>query len=118
MSTQSVFSEAVISPCDQDFRFPGDRGEIHRPRVAEGDRGVGVQQEQCHGLADDVRPSHDHCTTALDLDAFAIEQFHDPRRGARNELGSSLLETTDEVEGDRAVEAISAVWRGVRDEMA
>jgi len=36
------------------------RGKVTRARVTYGDRGVGLQQQECHGLADDRRAADHH----------------------------------------------------------
>jgi len=51
-------------------------GEIARFRMANRDRGVGVEQKQRHGFADNVAAAEDDGICALDWNFVAAKHFH------------------------------------------
>ena len=54
--------------------------------VANGNSCVPVEQQHCHGLAHDVASADNHAVLAVDLHAGAVNEFHDTRRCAGEEV--------------------------------
>ena len=81
---------------------------IARFRVANGDGGVGVHQQQRHGLADDVAAADDHGVCAFDGNCAAAQNFHHAKRSARDEAGATLDELAD-VDGMKAVDVLGGI---------
>ena len=80
---------------DQDVRGRGDLPEVLRPRVADRDRRMAMQQQHRDGLPTmSLRPMID-CVFARHVDAAAPQELDDPRRRARNQVGSVLHEPPD-----------------------
>ena len=73
--------------------------EVRRPRVADGDGGVAMQQQERHRLADDVAASQDHRPLPGDLNLLALEHLDDAGRRARHELRPVLHQQPDALGG-------------------
>src|SRR5262245_35361602 len=58
---------------DQDVSLPSNTWEIVRSRVAHGNRGMPMQQQQCHRFANDVAATDDDGAGARDRNARSIE---------------------------------------------
>ncbi len=83
---------------DHDIGAADGFREIARFRMADGDGGVGVHEEQRHGLADDIAAAEDDGVRAFDWNFAAAENFHHAERGAGDEIGAAGDEAAD-VEG-------------------
>jgi hypothetical protein len=78
---------------DEDVGLAGDLGEVSSFGVANGDRGVVVEQEHGGGLADDVAAADDDGVLAGDgNDSAALEDFDDAGGGAGGQSRGGLPE--------------------------
>src|SRR5580693_10396631 len=59
---------------DQDVGLAGDGGQVDRPRVADGDGGVPVEQQVGGGLADHYRAAHHDRVPTPQLHLIVVEQ--------------------------------------------
>ena len=59
---------------DQDIGATGVESEVCRQRMADGDRGAGLQQQHCHRFADDVRAADDHGFLAFEVNTGLREK--------------------------------------------
>ena len=89
-------------------RLPADRRQVPRPGVAQDHRGVLLQQEGRHRLADDVAAAHHRGGLPCRRDAAAGQKFHDPRRRAGHERRPPQQEAPH-VEGVEAVHVLGRV---------
>src|SRR5207249_2541321 len=81
---------AVAVDCvADDFGAAKNIGQVARLGMANGDGGVGVHQQQGHGLADDVAAPEDYGVCAFNLDIVAAQHFHAPRGSAGDQAGAS-----------------------------
>ena len=71
---------------DEDVSTGADLGEVAGAGVADGHGGVAVEEEHCHGFANDVAASNNHAVCAVEVNASAVDQFHDTGRGAGEKL--------------------------------
>ena len=109
----------------QQVRLAGDGDEVAGLGVADGHRGVRVEEEQGHGLAHDVAPPHDDRALAGDGDALSTQQLHDPRRRAGHEARPLLheqpdvlgMETVDVLRGIDEAQYLFGVDRGRQREL-
>ena len=69
---------------------------------------VAIQQQHCHGLADNIAASDHYRLRSCDFDFAALEHLHDARRSAWNEA-RSLRGKEPDVGGMKAVH----VFRGI-----
>src|SRR6476661_6601146 len=74
----------------QDVGAMADAGQIPGPGVADGDRGIRVQQQTGEGAADQDRAPHDHRVRALGIDPGMTEQLHHAARSAWDEARAAL----------------------------
>ena len=72
---------------DHDVRLPGDGGEVGGTRVADGHRGVPVEQQVRQRLADDRGAADDRDRTARERDAVRVEELDDGLGGGGREGG-------------------------------
>ena len=63
--------------------------------MADGDRGVAVQQQHRHRLPDDVAAADHHSVLTADRNLLALEQLDDTGGRAGDELGTILREQPD-----------------------
>src|SRR4029077_187743 len=70
--------------------------------------GVGVHQEQGHGLAHDVAASEHDCVRTFDGDVAATQNFHAARGSAGHE-SRTATDQTAEIHGMKSVD----VFRGI-----
>ena len=73
--------------------------------MADGDRGVFVQQQQRHGFADDVAAPHHHRALAGDGDPVALQNSMMPAGVHARGPGKSATSSAD-VEGVKAVHVL------------
>jgi hypothetical protein len=78
--------------------------------MADGHRGVGVQQQQRHGLADDVAAAEHHGPASRKGDAVVPEQLQYAAGRARDEA-RPLLDQQSHVRGMETVHVLSGVHR-------
>ena len=98
----------------QDVGLAAHGGKVGRLGVADGDRGVLVQQQQGHGLADDVAAAHHHGALAGDGNPVALQQFEDARRRA----GARSRQSGHEVAHVAGMEAVDIFLRSDRQQDA
>ena len=82
-----------LGPADgqaEDVCLPADAGQVDRAAVGDGDGGVAMEQEQRHGLADDVAAPHDDRLFALEFDAGLFQQLDGAGGRRRDEEGRSI----------------------------
>ena len=60
----------------ENVRLAGHRAQIGGSRVADGDRGAPLQEQQCHRFADDVAAADYDGVPPLHLDFLVLDQFH------------------------------------------
>jgi hypothetical protein len=78
--------------------------------VADGDRGVGIEQKHGHGLADDVAAAHDDGFLSGDWDVRPPQDFHDTAGSARHESWALRGEKPD-VHRVEAVDILGGIDR-------
>ena len=83
---------------DEHVGAAADGGEVAGARVADGDGGVGVQQQRGDRAADEVGAADDDRLGALEPDVVAAQQLHHPGRRAGAQPGPALDEQAG---GDR-----------------
>ena len=67
---------------DEDVSTGADLGEVAGAGVANGHGGVAVEEEHCHGLADNVAPADDNAVFARRLDFLVMQHLDYARRSA------------------------------------
>ena len=90
----------------QDVRLPARGREVGRARMAHRHRGVAVQQQERHRLADDVAAAEHHRPLARDLNLLALEHLDHARRRARHQLRPVLHQQADAL-GGKAVHVLA-----------
>src|SRR5260370_21379944 len=61
---------------DEDITAAHRARQIARLRMANGDRSIGMHEQESHGLADNVAAAEDHGIRAFDRYVAAAENFH------------------------------------------
>src|SRR5919198_695387 len=92
----------------QDVGAAADAGEIAGPRVTDGHRGVGVQQQAGKRPADENRPPEDHRLRPPTLNPRLREKLHHALRGTRDEPRPALGEQP-RASGGQAVHVLGGV---------
>ena len=115
---------------------PGrDPRQVDGPGMADRDRGVAVQQQHCHRLADDVAAADDDRLAALDLDTASFDQLFEGhlsslrvinypeqtrpplpgqlRAGAHSDYGVLTILATDDAPGGLEVLKRDGSWCAV-----
>ena len=80
-----------------------DFGKVACFGMANGDRGVGMHQEERHGLADDVAAAEHDGVGAFDGNLVAAKNFHTTGGSARDESGT-IGDEFAEIHGMKAVD--------------
>src|SRR3981189_121716 len=76
--------------------------------MANRDGGVGVHEEESHGLADDVAAAEDDGVGAFDLDFVAAQNFHAAGGSAGDQAGASADEAA-EIDGMKTVHVFGGI---------
>ena len=76
--------------------------------MADGDGRVVMQQQQGHGLSNDVAAPDDDCASSLERNLVAQQDFDDPCRSARDHAGPAAHELAD-VQGMEPVHVLRRV---------
>ena len=63
--------------------------QIARARMADGERGVALEQQERHRLADQVAGSDDDGTRPLEIHSGRVDEAHDAERRARPQAGAA-----------------------------
>ena len=93
---------------NDDVGAANDFREFARFGMADGDGGVGVHEQKCHGLADNIAAAENNCICTFDGNAAAAQNLHAARRRAGDEAGTSADEAA---QADR-VKAVH-IFRGI-----
>ena len=93
---------------DNDVGATHDVGEIARFRMANGNGGVGVHEQERHGFANNVAAAENDSVGAFDGDMVATENFHAAGGGAGHEAGASANEAA-EIDGVETVNVFGGV---------
>lgn len=91
-----------------DVRAADFVGDVGRAGVADGHRGVFLQEHQRQGLADNVAAADDHGLLAGHGDVIAFEQGHDSGRSAGAQTGQAQGQTAH-VHGMEAVHVLGGI---------
>ncbi len=83
---------ADASRHNQNLGAARDLRQVTGSRVAHRDRGVCVEEEHGHWLADNVGAPDDHRPSTLDFDRVSSQHLHDAGGRARHEPRSPLLQ--------------------------
>src|SRR3984957_10954762 len=92
-----------IGPTD-DVREVASFGMAHR------DGGVGVQEQQSHGFADDVAAAEDHGVCSFDSYLVAAENFHATGGGAGDQAGA-IADELAQVDGMKTIDVFGGIDR-------
>ncbi len=71
----------------QDIGTPALGDQVGGLGMADGDGGVAMEQEQGHGLADNVAAAYHYGMLAFDRNFVAVQQLDDPGRSAGSGAG-------------------------------
>ena len=93
---------------DQNIGPAAHSRQVASLRMADGDGGIGVQQQHGSGLADDVAASDDHGVLPSDGDVATLQNLDDPGGRARHQAGALGRKEAD-VHGMEAVN----IFRGI-----
>ena len=83
-------------------------GQIARFGMTNGDGGVGVHEEEGHGLADDVAAAEYDGVGTLDRNVAAAEDFHAAGRSAGDQAGTSA-DKAAETDGMKTVHVLGGI---------
>ena len=93
---------------DEDIGAAEDIGQVASFGMADGDGGVGMHEEEGHGLADDVAAAEDDGVCAFDFDFVAAKKFHAAGGGAGDQAGAAADEAT-EIDGMKTVHVFCGI---------
>ena len=93
--------------CYQNIRPAGMRREISRTTVANGDGGILLQQEQRHGLANDIAAAYDNRFFTGNRNPRLLEHM----QSAFGRTGNGTIQPTGQAAGVDVVEAIHIFFR-------
>src|ERR1700731_1519675 len=93
---------------DEDIGAAENIGQVARFGMANRDGGVGVHEEEGHGLADDVAAAEHHGIGAFDFDFVTAKNFHAAGRSAGDQAGASADEAA-EIDGMKTVHVFGGI---------
>ena len=86
LTISPVIRRGATNCRDQDVGATRLGGEVRGAGVADGDRGMAMEQEEGDRLPDDLAPPHHDRVSSCDLDLLPIQKLQDTRRRAGDEL--------------------------------
>src|SRR5580704_8274017 len=93
---------------DEDVGAAHRSGQVTCFGMADRYGGVGMHQQQGHGLAHNVAASENHCVRAFHGDITAAENFHAARGSARHEPGAATNQAA-EIHGMKSVDVFGGI---------
>ena len=93
---------------DDDVGAAGVKLQVAGAGVADGDRGAGIDEQQGHGLADNVGTADDHGFLAIEIDAALLEHLHHAVGRAGDESRVTLGQGAD-VLGVKTIHVLAVV---------